>query len=178
MRRALASGPILVVGVHAVADLQRLRRRRRTRRRTRRRRFSWTRKRVGDTQTWPALRNFAADQQLRRLVDVGIVEDDHRRVAAELHRDPLHVRAGERGELLADRRRAREGDLADHRMRDQVLRDLRRDAEDEADDVAGTPASRKARTSSAQRAGVSSGAFRITEQPARERRRRPCGPPG
>ena len=68
-------------------------------------------------------------------IDVGIVEHDHRGMAAELHRGPLHVPAGERGELLADRRRAGEADLADDRMRDQVLGDLRRDAVDQADDA-------------------------------------------
>ena len=53
-------------------------------------------------QTWPALRNLLAAIALAATADVGIVEDDHRRVAAELHRHPLHVLAGERGQLLAD----------------------------------------------------------------------------
>src|SRR5207244_3206660 len=35
--------------------------------------------------------------------DVSVLAHDHRRVAAELHRDALHVLAGESGELLADR---------------------------------------------------------------------------
>ena len=80
-------------------------------------------------QTWPALRNLEAASCFYRRVDVGIAEHDRRRVAAELHRDPLHVLPGERRELLADRRRAGEGDLADDRVRDQVRRNLRRDAE-------------------------------------------------
>ncbi|MGF6936172.1 hypothetical protein OKW41_005334 [Paraburkholderia sp. UCT70] len=65
--------------------------------------------------------------------DVGVFSDDDRRVAAELHRRALHVRAGQRRELLADRRRARERDLADHRMRNQVAGNLSRVAEHEAD---------------------------------------------
>ena len=67
------------------------------------------------------------------LGDVGVGRDDHRRVAAELHRHALHVLAGQRGELLADHRGAGEGDLADHRVRDQVLRDLGRVAVDQVD---------------------------------------------
>ena len=77
--------------------------------------------------TWPALRNLLAAILFAADCDVGIVEHDHRRVAAELHRHALHVQAGERGELLADDGRAGERDLADHRMRDQVRRDFRRD---------------------------------------------------
>ena len=84
-------------------------------------------------QTWPAFRNLLAAIAFAATVHVGVVEDDHRRVAAELHRHPLHVLAGERGELLADDGRAGERDLADHRMRDQVRRDLGRVAVDEAD---------------------------------------------
>ena len=57
---------------------------------------------------------------------IGVFGHDHRRVAAELHRDALHVLAGQRGELLAHRRGAGESDLADHRVRDQVAGDLGR----------------------------------------------------
>ena len=55
--------------------------------------------RVGDTQTWPALRYFAADSDLGRRVDVGVVENDRRRMAAEFHRRALHVHAGERRQV-------------------------------------------------------------------------------
>ena len=54
-------------------------------------------------------------------------------MTAQFHRRALHVRAGQRGQLLADRRRAGERDLADHRMRNQVARDLSRVAEHQAD---------------------------------------------
>ena len=94
---------------------------------------SCTRKRVGETQTWPALRYFAAASIFAAVVDVGILEHDRRRMAAELHRRALHVQAGERRELLADGGRAGEGDLADDRMRDQILGDLRRHAVDQID---------------------------------------------
>ena len=52
---------------------------------------------------------------------------------AKLHRDALHVLPGERGEMLADGRRAGERHFADHRMRDEIFRDFGRDAVDEAD---------------------------------------------
>ena len=63
--------------------------------------------RVGEMQTWPALRYFAAARIFAADVDVGVLEHDRRRVAAELHGGALHVQAGERGELLADRRSSR-----------------------------------------------------------------------
>ena len=50
---------------------------------------------------------------LDRLVDGGVLEDDVGRLAAELEREP-DAAAGERGlDVLADRGRAREGDLVD-----------------------------------------------------------------
>ena len=54
-------------------------------------------------------------------------------MAAKLHGDTLHVTAGQRRELLADRRRAGERDLFNHRMRDQIGRHLRRHAEHQID---------------------------------------------
>ena len=72
-------------------------------------------------------------QDVHRLLEVGILEHDGRRMAAQLHGDALHVRAGQRRELLADRCRARERHLPDDRMRDQVLADLRRHAVDQLD---------------------------------------------
>ena len=52
-------------------------------------------------QTWPALRYFAAARIFAADDDVGVLEHDRRRVAAELHGGALHVQAGQRGELLA-----------------------------------------------------------------------------
>ncbi len=57
-------------------------------------------------------------QQLHGAVEIGVLEHDRRRVAAELHRHALHVLAGERGQMLAHRGRAGERDLADDRMRE------------------------------------------------------------
>ena len=53
-------------------------------------------------QTWPALRYFAAAKIFAADDDVGIVEHDRRRMAAEFHGGALHVQAGKRRELLAD----------------------------------------------------------------------------
>src|SRR5205085_10454302 len=46
-------------------------------------------------------------------VEVGVVEDDERRVAAELERDLLHLLGALRHEQLSDFRRAGEAELAD-----------------------------------------------------------------
>ncbi len=84
-------------------------------------------------QTWPALRYFAADRIFGGRRHVGVVENDRRRMAAQFHGGALHVQAGQRRQLLADHGRAGEGDFSDHRMRDQIFRDLRRHAVDEID---------------------------------------------
>ena len=89
--------------------------------------------RVGEMQTWPALRYFAAAKNLRRRRYVGVLEHDGRRMAAQLHGGALHVQARQCGELLAHDGRAGEGDLADHRMRNEIFRNLRRHAVDEVD---------------------------------------------
>ena len=52
-------------------------------------------------------------------------------MAAEFHRHPLHVRAGDRRKLLADGGGAGERHLADDRVRDEVLGNLRRHAIDQ-----------------------------------------------
>ena len=49
-------------------------------------------------------------------LEVGVVADDHRVRAAELQRHALGADRGDRGDLLADRRRAGEGDLAHQRV--------------------------------------------------------------
>ncbi|MNS88198.1 hypothetical protein D3C72_1221640 [compost metagenome] len=63
-----------------------------------------------------------ARQHLGRRLDIGIVEYQHRRVAAQLHGHALHMRAGQRRQLLAHRHRAGERDLAHDRRFDQVGR--------------------------------------------------------
>ena len=72
-------------------------------------------------------------QRFGRRINISVGEDDRGRMAAELHGDAFHVLAGEHREVLADRGRAGERDLADHRMRDQVGRDFARHAEHEID---------------------------------------------
>ena len=128
--------------------------------------LSCTRKRVGEMQTWPALRNLARAGGLDGQRDVGVLGDDHRRVAAQFHRHALHVLAGQRGQLLAHRRRAGEGDLADDRVRDQVVGDVGRVAVHQAQH-AGAAGPRRRRRGSARPAtpGVSSAALTIIEQP-------------
>src|SRR5215510_9799190 len=46
---------------------------------------SCTRMRLAQTQVWRALRYFEAIAPLDRHLDIGVVEDDERRVAAQLH---------------------------------------------------------------------------------------------
>ena len=59
-------------------------------------------------------------------VDVGVREDDERRVAAELHRRPQQALGGLLDELLPDLGRAGERELAQPRVGDDRLRDLAR----------------------------------------------------
>ncbi|MNS85821.1 hypothetical protein D3C72_1196970 [compost metagenome] len=63
-------------------------------------------------------------QHFSGAVDVGIVEHQHGRMAAQFHGDALHVRAGQRGQLLAHRHGAGERHLAHDRRTDQVVGDL------------------------------------------------------
>ena len=65
------------------------------------------------------------------LLRIGVAEHHHRRMAAELHGGALHALGGETGQMLADRHRAGERDLAHHVGRDQMLRHFRRHAEHE-----------------------------------------------
>ena len=78
---------------------------------------------------------FVGRQQLAGHVHIGVAEDDGRGMAAEFHRDPLHVQPGHGGELLADGGGAGERDFFDGRVRDQVGADLSRDTVDEVDDA-------------------------------------------
>ena len=56
---------------------------------------------------------FLRHDHVERLFEVAIVEDQHRRVAAELHGDAGHAVGGEAHQMLADIGRAGEADLAD-----------------------------------------------------------------
>ena len=68
----------------------------------------------------------AEHRGIDRAVDVGVVEHDQRRLAAELEQHRLEVAAGQLGDDPADLGRAGEVDAPDRRMRDQRLDDLRR----------------------------------------------------
>ena len=73
------------------ADLQLRRGVGEARRRTRRRSPSCTSIRLAEMHVWPELRNLQMSAPATALVEVGVVEDDERRVAAELERDLLHL---------------------------------------------------------------------------------------
>ena len=70
-----------------------------------------------------------------RLVEVGVVEHDERRLAAELEQHRLQVARGDLGDDPADPRRAGEVDAPHRRIGDQRLDDLRRVGGRVADDV-------------------------------------------
>ena len=91
-------------------------------RRTRRRPASWTRIRLAEMQVWPRVAELAEQRAGDRLVEVGVVEDDERRVAAELERDLLHLPRALRHQELPDLGRAGEAELADERARRQLAR--------------------------------------------------------
>ena len=83
----------------------------------------------------PGIAELVGHHQVHGEVEIGILGDDDRRMPAELHGRALHMRAGERCKLLADRSRSGEANLADDRMRDEVFRDLSRNTIDEIDDA-------------------------------------------
>ncbi len=58
------------------------------------------------------------------LVDIGVVEDHDRRMAAQFHRCALHVPAGQCSQMFANGRGACEGYLANDRMRNEIFRNL------------------------------------------------------
>ena len=63
-------------------------------------------------------------------VEVGVLEDDRRRLAAELEHAALDLRAADLADLLADLGGAGERDHVDVRMGDQVLGRLARRGDD------------------------------------------------
>ena len=73
------------------------------------------------------------------LFRIGVGEHHDRRMAAELHGGALHPLGGERGEMLADRDRAGERNLAHVVLGDEVLGDRRRHAEHEIEHARGQP---------------------------------------
>jgi hypothetical protein len=80
---------------------------------------SWTRRRDPAWQLWPERREDAGDHALDRLPEVGVVEDDVGRLAAELERDRLQVARGELVDLAAAGVPAGESDVRRLGMDDQ-----------------------------------------------------------
>ncbi len=67
----------------------------------------------------PGVAELLPHDLVERRFEVAIVEHKHRRMTAQLHRDALHAVGRELHQMLADRGRAGEADLADHRARQQ-----------------------------------------------------------
>ena len=80
--------------------------------------------RVSDEHTWPVMMHSAPAIVAATVRDVGVVEDDRRRLAAELERAARDALAAERRDLAAGRRRAGERDLVDPRVAHQQFRHL------------------------------------------------------
>ena len=80
-----------------------------------------TRIRERAQQSWPALPKTADGAAAAAALDVGVGEDDVRRLAAELERHPLDRLRRARGDPAPDLGRAGEGDLGDVGVLDQPL---------------------------------------------------------
>ena len=107
-------------------------------------------------------------------IEVGVVEHDEGRVAAELERDLLHRLRALRHQQLADLGRAGEGELAHARIAGQHAADLARGAGDDVEDARrDAGAMRRARPARARRRASASPACR---RPCSRRRApaRPC----
>ena len=102
-----------------------------------------------------------------RTLEVGVVEDDQRRVAAELERDLLHGRRALREQQPPDLGRAREAECAHGRaVRDHVA-DHRRLAGDDVEDARrAVPRGARARPAPAPSSGVSVAGLSTSVQPA------------
>ena len=79
---------------------------------------SCTRRREPAQQTWPWLNQMASTRPSMALVEIGVVEDDVGRLAAELEAEALAGAGGGGADDLADLGRAGEGDLVDIGMVD------------------------------------------------------------
>ena len=90
--------------------------------------------RAGDARL-SGRREDARDRALHRVVDLGIVEDDVRRLAAELHRDVLQPARGGFVDPLTGRVGAGERDLRHERMLDERRTDVGAEAGDDVDDA-------------------------------------------
>ena len=81
---------------------------------------------VGRDAGLAGVAELARDRALDRGVEICVVEDEERGVAAELERDLLHGAGALRHQELSDLGRPGEGELADGRVRRQLAADHRR----------------------------------------------------
>ena len=79
-----------------------------------------------DSHTWPWWKNVAHSAPSTACVHVGVLEDDVRRLAAELERRLLDRAGGELHDPPADDGRAGERDLVDVGVRGELLAHRRR----------------------------------------------------
>ena len=75
--------------------------------------------RVAAVQSWPALKYPAMAMASAALLDIGVVEDHHRRLAAELEMDPLDVLGGGDGDLAPGPHAPGDRHHLGHRVRHQ-----------------------------------------------------------
>ena len=68
---------------------------------------------------------------------IRIITNNNRRMAAKLHGRALHMQAGHRGQLFANRRRAGESHLADDGVRNQIAGYFMRVAKHQANRTGG-----------------------------------------
>ena len=80
---------------------------------------------VGGRAGLPDVSELRRDRPVHSLLEVGVIEDDERSVAAELHRYPQHTVGRLRDERSADLGRPGEGQLAQARIREDRRRQLR-----------------------------------------------------
>ena len=119
------SGPTIGVGVGGVADLQGARRSRASVSTTWSKTLRWTMARVGAVQIWPEWKRPRRADAADGGLDVGVVEDEARTLAAELEEEALHRARPRLGDAHADLGRAGEADHVDVRSTRRARRRAR-----------------------------------------------------
>ena len=93
--------------------------------------------RLPAAQRWPALENADSAAASAALLEVGVVADDERVLAAELEADLGQALAGDARDHPPDRGRAGEADDGDARVLDERLARLAAEAVDDVEDARG-----------------------------------------